>query len=60
VNVLGGLDFGVIMSDHIIRSVIHTVGSRFVNGTGLYYWEDSLKTGEELIVVIQEEPNAWG
>ena len=46
--------------DPITRNVMHTVGSRFIDDTDLYCWEDSLKTGEELFKKIQEETHAWG
>ena len=60
VNVLRGLDCGVMIDDPITGNVIHTVGLMFVDDTDLYCWEESLKTGEELFEKIQEETNTWG
>ena len=40
--------------------VVHILGSMLVDDTGLYYWEDSLKTGEGSFEKIQEENNVWG
>ena len=49
-----------MIADPITGDVIHTVGSMFVDDTDLYCWEESLKTGDELLEKIQEETHAWG
>ena len=58
VNVLQGLNCGAKIADPITGDVIHTVGSMFMDDTYLYCWEESLKTGEELLGKIQDETNA--
>ena len=58
VMILRSLNYGAKIIDPITRSVIHTVGSMFVDDTDLYCWADSLKTGDELFEQIQEETYA--
>jgi hypothetical protein len=53
VNVFKQLEFGALVADPITQELIHSMGTLFVDDTGLYTWKDGLLDPGELWVQTQ-------
>ena len=59
VNVFKQLELGATVVDPITQELIHSMGTLFVDDTGLYMWKDDLRDPGELWLQTQLELTQW-